>query len=140
MHATAADLVRLLGERLAVQLIGIHGGLRIYVPRCGEPTGDARTVRALLGDRWQAFADAYAGDAVVLPRRIGDDLAARDACIRDARARGERVNSVAARYRLTRRRVQQIAARGAPEALFRGERGETLHLPLCTAGTEDAGE
>lgn len=140
MHATAADLVRMLGERLAVQLIAIHGGLRIYVPKAGEPTGDARAVRVLLGDRWSALVDAYGGGPVVLPRRIGDDLAARDACIRDARARGELVNAVAARYRLTRRRVQQIAARGAAEALFRGGRGETLHLPFCAAGTEDAGE
>lgn len=135
MYASAADLVRLLGERLAAQLIALHGGLRIYVPKSGEPRGDARAVRALLLDRWQVFVDVYAGDAVVLPRRIGDDLAARDACIRDARAQGERVNSVAARYRITRRRVQQIVATGGDAAIHRGE---TFHLPLFLSSAEDA--
>lgn len=112
MIADTSLLERLIGREALETLVSVAGGLEIYIPK--RPPLDGPLADLPLPAQ-QALAD-YAGDSkLYIPKCDGALRAKRDAAIRAAYDAGEKVQSLARRYRLTERWVYEILGRPVDE-------------------------
>lgn len=114
--ADLSHLTRLIGEEAVRTLVSVAGGLSIRIPK--HPPLDG-PLAELPEPAQRALADYAGGDELYIPKCDGAARARRDAEIVAAYGRGERVQSLARRYRLTERWVYEIL--GRPTADRQGE-------------------
>ena len=109
-----AEITGLIGLGATVQLAEHWGGVRHYYPRPEFLTEDHPLVRLLGADSARALCAYIGGGEVTVPKADLALRAARDRAIRNARGEWS-VRQLAARYRLSERRVWEIVSGADPQ-------------------------
>ena len=120
------DLVRVLGERLAFDLVQKRGGTRLIVPKrvsAPHPLLDALGLPGFI-----ALVDAYGGEVIDdLPKYDSVARQLRHERVRQMRATDQTIDQVAMATNYSRRQVMNILAADGPDdrqyALFDGTDG-----------------
>ena len=102
------EITSLIGENAARGLVASFGGRRVYVPR--SPAIGDRMVRTIGLAAALKLADAFGAERLFIPldaRRPG-----RRAQIRELRARGDSVSSIARSLHVTERYIYKVLAHG----------------------------
>ncbi|WP_286695001.1 Mor transcription activator family protein [Spongiibacter sp. UBA1325] len=114
LPSSLTDVVHAIGLNATLTLVEHLGGTRVYVP---EQLPDSHLLARLLGHRAaHALAATFPGEALDLPRCTQALRHARDQLIRQARAGGASVRSLALKHGLTERQIYVILAAGEQEA------------------------
>lgn len=108
----AHDLERLIGREALLTLAQVAGGLDLYIP--AKVPMDGPLLDLPLAAQ-EALARYAGGTRLYIPMLSGELRRIRDAQIRAAFDRGERVQDIARRFRLSERRVWAILAAPAPQ-------------------------
>lgn len=103
-----ADIAKLIGPKLAVELGEAVGGVETYIPK--HPTGDHSLARVVGLDALKVLAKEYGGQTVVIPRGAHRNL--KKAAI--LQAKGSR-KKVALALGCTARYVQKVMNDARPD-------------------------
>ena len=112
----AHDLERLIGREALLTLAQVAGGLDLYIPTTVPMDGPLMELPLAAQERLARYAG---GTRLYIPMLSGELRRIRDAQIRAACDRGERVQDIARRFRLSERRVWAII--GATKPLDDGQ-------------------
>ncbi|MDP3887061.1 Mor transcription activator family protein [Hydrogenophaga sp.] len=105
------DFERLIGLPATLDLVRIHGGLRIYIPTPARVHADHPFAKIIGVDRLMALAKVYgANDHFTLPKGERAILALRNARITHAYGHHKTVRELAAEHSLTERQIERIVA------------------------------
>lgn len=114
LPGSLADIIDTIGLDATLTLVENLGGTRLYIP---EQLPDSHFLARLLGHRAaHALAATFPGDAFDLPRCQQALRHARDQLIRQSRAGGASIRSLALNHGLTERQIYVILAAGEQEA------------------------
>ena len=102
-------LVSLIGFDHTLELVEARGGQRVHIPL--EPS--LRWIEQVGADNARRLCDRYGGQDIDVPKRDKVTQQLRDAAIREDRATHS-LNQLAAKYGLTRRRIQTIVREDPP--------------------------
>lgn len=109
----ARQILGLIGCEALVRLVNAYGGVHIDFPKVYALFHESKAM-AQLSDQIgegsaRRLAECYAGDRLCVPKCDRAVQRVRDEKIRQALDKGESVTVVARRYRLTERRIWDIA-------------------------------
>lgn len=113
--ATLDQLIELLGETIALNLVDALGGTRVFIPQ--NPDAQSPLAVKLGLDTARKLAEVLGGERVELPKP-----AARRARILELRQAGLTVDTIALELGCTRRRVFQVLAEARATAKTSFER------------------
>lgn len=117
MIADTAQLERIIGREAMKTLVQTCGGLALAIPRHMPLSGPLMDLPLPAQEAMIRYAG---GDTVYIPKCDGAARARRDAEIRAAYDRGERVQDLARRYSLTERWIYEILGRAVDPAITQG--------------------
>ena len=105
------DFERLIGLPATLDLVRVHGGLRIYIPTPARVHAEHPFAKIIGVDRLMILAETYGGeDHFTLPKAERAILALRNARIAHAYGHHKTVRELAAEHRLTERQIERIVA------------------------------
>ncbi len=114
MTASINDVIRIIGQEAADELVAAYGGRRLYVPtriRSNHPLA----IRLGCGPAI-LLAKAFGGDRIEVPTRRALDIRDRNRAIIAEHAAGVPQSALANRYQLTVRQIRNITRNGGANA------------------------
>lgn len=100
------ELARVIGEEMALRLVGAIGGTRVFVPRRLKEHHKLVGIVGLEGA--QKLSRELGGETITVPREVGLMRAARNRAIVQAYDSGVGVRELALRHQLTERQIYAI--------------------------------